>query len=349
MDYRLKQIYESMLAGSVDENPTPANTLSSLYEMARPKMPREPKPPKVSKPAPPNATYPEVIAHALFGDPSQTNQIQPPVGKYELGGINQVLPQDLQTFKQLYSVNPPKKGMEIGTAATKGSGNGEIALFWLLRQSYPDIEDGREGGDPDLKIPSLKIGVEVKAYGGDKMITLGRFGDQHVNRRLLSVVFGLKALVENFDPRTPSRMPSLDTFNSKELASAFDVLAKFDSNEALRRSGFNLLHDVYKQIDQVKNALNLGSEPGSFTEKDIQVGAGRMMLAFLKDKLREKPGFGGYLVNITEAGKIDWKQIPTEDVVDDVLGNNPERVLKYVTANGASLKANFDQLFFSGK
>lgn len=324
-----------------------STSLSNLYEMAvKSKEPKPPKEPKPLKQAPPNATYPEVIAHALYGDPARANEIEQPVGNYVAGGLNQVVPQDLKIFKQLYSVNPPKKGMEIGTAATKGSGNGEIALFWLLRPSYPDIQDGREGGDPDLKIPSKKFGIEVKAYGGDKMITLGRFGDQHVNRRLLSVVFGLKALVENFDPKTPSRMPSLDTFNSKELASAFNVLAKFDSNEALRASGFNLLHDVYKQIDQVKNALNLGDAPGSFTEKEVPVGAGRMMLAFLKDKLREKPGFGGYLVNITEQGRIDWKQIPTEQEVDDRLGNDPGLVLKYVTANGASLKANFDKLFF---
>ena len=262
MDYRLNKIYESMRRGEANPSKKTAS-LSDIYEMAT--GAKVAKQPRASQPAPANTTYPEVIAHALYGDAGLANKLPVPVGNYTLGGINQVISQDLDTFKFLYPVNPPKKGMEIGTAATKGSGNGEIALYWLLRKKYPDIEDGREGGDPDLKIPSQKIGIEVKAYGGDKMITLVRFGDQHVNRRLLSVVFGLKALVENFDPRTPSRMPSLDTFNSKELASAFEVLAKFDSNEALRASGFNLLRDVYKQIDQVKNALNLGLEMSILT------------------------------------------------------------------------------------
>ena len=326
-------------------------SLTNLYEEAQKSAPiKEAKPKKQPKPEPVNATYPQVIAHALFGDSSLTNSINPPQGTYELGGLSRVVPADMETFKALFPVNPPKKGMEIGTAATKGSGYGEIALYWLLSKAYPDIQDGRGGGDPDLKIhpnsPS-QIGVEVKAYGGDKMITIGRFGEQHINRRVLSIVFGLKALVESFDPSTPARMPSLDAFNSEELISAFQVLAKFDGNVPLRESNFPLLHDVYKQIDQVKAALNLGNDPGSFTEKDTETGAGRMMLSFLKTKLKEKPGFGGYLVNVTEKGDIQYKRVPSEEEVDVTLGNDPKLVLSNVTANGAALKANFDRLFSS--
>ena len=333
MDYRLKRLYENMLGGTLTSTSKSAS-LDYLDEMAAV---------KTIKQAPVNASYPEVIAHALN---VQVNAIPTPQGIYNLGEFNTVTNSaDLEIFNRLFPVNPPKKGMEIGTAASKGVGNGEIALFWLLSRAYPDIEDGRGGGDPDLKIPSIKTGVEVKAYSGDKMLTIGRFGEQYKNRRLLSIVLGLKALVENFDPSSVDRMPSLDTFNSDEIISAFEVFAKFDSNVSLRQSGFSLMHEIYKQVDQVKSALNLGNEPGSFTSKEIKIGAGRMMLAFLKDKLKEKPGFGGYMVNVTEKAKISWKKIPSEQEIDQKLGNNPELVLKYITANGASLKANFDRLF----
>lgn len=340
MDHNLIKLYEKIARG--ETTPSKFSSLSQVYEMAAANSNKQ-TPVSVSKQAPANASYPEVIAHALN---VQVQAIPTPQNIYKLGEFTTVTnPADLEIFNRLFPVNPPKKGMEIGTAASKGVGNGEIALFWLLSRAYPDVQDGRGGGDPDLKIPSIKTGVEVKAYSGDKMLAIGRFGEQYKNRRLLSIILGLKALVENFDPSSVDRMPSLDTFNSDEIISAFDVFAKFDSNIPLRQSGFNLMHEIYKQVDQVKNALDLGSEPGSFTSKQVTIGAGRMMLAFLKDKLKEKPGFGGYMVNVTEKAKIFWKKIPSEKEIDQNLGNSPEIVLKNVVANGAQLKANFGKLF----
>lgn len=365
MDYRLKKIYESMLRGEYAQSKQ--SLAQDLHEMAAPKVPKEPKPPKIPKAPSVDVSYEEVIAHAL-GIDLKTQQLPVPRGNYELKGTRQIYvdAEDNNIFKKLFTVNPPKKNQEIGTAETKGSGNGEIALYWLLKKSYGNsVKDGRGAGDPDIKImpaiaqdpatennedpnkpkPVLYTGVEVKSYGGDKAIGLGRFGEQHGPRGILSIVLGLKALYNSFNIESPQRVPSLDTFKAEELVSAFQALSEFDKNVDLRKMDSPLIQGIYQQIDKVKMFLSLGKEPGSFTKPKL--GASRMMLTFLKEKLKSKPGFGGYMVDITAEGskfKIDFKQIPWEETVNNL---NPDLVLNQVRANGAALLVNFHKLFFS--
>lgn len=367
MDYRLNAIYEQMIGNNKpNQSYSKFSSLSKLYEnianssiqptvsaVSPPTSNNPSKPTKPTKPAPLDVTYPEVIAYALYGDKSAINKIAPPVGNYEIGKFNHVDEKDMLTFKRLFAINPPKKGADVGTAASKGSGNGEIALFWLLRKTYPDIEDNRDAGQPDLFIPSLSTGVEVKDYSGSKRITIGRFGDQFENRKLLSVVFGLKALVDNFTigDKTDniSKTPSLDHFNAGDLISSFETLSIFDSAIPLRNLPFQIITNMYKQIDEVKKALSLGDEPASFSKNRAREGAGKMMFKFLRTKISEKPGFGGYLVNINETGKTTWQHIPEENIIGQLSDSDMKRfyqeVLDNTVANGAQLQANLGKIF----
>ena len=75
--------------------------------------------------------YNQLIAKVLVGDPKQTAQIPTPVGDYKLGVNFTVNPQDKASFAKLFPLTPPKgpASVEDDTVGTKGSGNGEIALF----------------------------------------------------------------------------------------------------------------------------------------------------------------------------------------------------------------------------
>ena len=352
-DYRLAKLYESILRGT--GTLTKPLTLSDLYEDTKQQTPVSNNPTntkKAKKPAPSNVSYEEVIAHALSVD---VNNIPVPVGNYDLtmleNKVSAVNQQDLSYFRQLFQVTPPKAGKALGTDATKGSGNGEVALYWLFNKTYKGtLFDGRGEGEPDLKITDgdpkakAKIGIEVKSYGGgmDRIIGLGRFGEQHEERRILSVALGLKALVDTINLTAPSRMPSLDTFNELELTSAFEVVSTFDNNKQLRASQFPLIISMYNQIDQVKTFLGLGNTQGIFDIADAKHGAAKMMLAFLKRKLNDKPGFGGYMVDVTGDGKIDGLKIPSAENINML---DPDKVLKNVKADGATLKVNFGKLF----
>ena len=95
--------------------------------------------------------YDKVILNALDVDTIPTSK-----SKYKFGGTStfniQVQSDDLEIWKKLWSVKPPKTGKEVGSAGSLGVGNGEISLYWLYNYSNSgvDVTMGRSGDDPDL-------------------------------------------------------------------------------------------------------------------------------------------------------------------------------------------------------
>ena len=281
-----------------------------------------------------DAGYEQVIAHALFGSGKEVAKIPSPAKKYSLGNNSSVSQEDLEVWKKLYPVKPPKKGKELGTAGSLGAGNGEIALYWLLTGSGYKVADGRGDEQPDLLING-NIGLEVKAYG-KRNITLGRFGKDYDTRKKLGLVLGLDILVSNLTGEK-DRAPSIDSFNKDELVRGFVQLAKFSSNSNLRSasSDFELIGSIYSKIDSLLQNLEL---PQDFKPNE---GAVAILKQLLKTKAQKKPGYGGYIVDVSENGEIDYKQVTEEKI--NSLSN--EQILKYVSANGSSLKIYPDELF----
>ena len=322
MDYRLKLLYENMLR---EENPQPSqpsqSTLSNVYKTT-----------KASKVPMSEVSYEQVISKYI-GDAQ-------PLDSYVIGKSTRIQnPEDLKHYKTLFSVTPPKVGKALDDAGSKGSGNGEIALYWLLKKTHPSIKDNRDSGKPDLaaNINGTEIGLEVKAYDAKK-IGLGRFADQKQNRNLLSIVFGIKALLSGLMSKEFKRPPSLDGFNKEELLNSFEIFAALDKNDELRNisNNFAPIREIYRQIDLVKTALHLESDYTTLQ------GAANMLLLFLLTKLRVKPGFGGYMVNVKIGGEIDYHKIPSEQEIRSI---DPNIILNNVNANGAALLINLDALF----
>lgn len=325
MDYRLKRMYENMLRGETSQSTH--SSLSNVYEMAN--VAKASKAPKASMP---EISYEQVISKYI-GDAQ-------PLDSYVIGKNTRVHnSEDLKHYKTLFSVTPPKVGKTLEDAGSKGSGNGEIALYWLLKKTYPTIKDNRDSGKPDLaaSINGVDTGLEVKAYDSKK-IGLGRFGDQKENRNLLSIVFGIKALLSGLMSKEFKRPPSLDTFNKEELLNSFEIFAALDKNGDLRNisNNFAPIREIYRQIDLVKTTLQLESD---YTT--VQ-GAANMLLLFLLTKLQVKPGFNGYMVNVNIDGEINYHKIPSEQEIRSI---DPNTILNNVNANGAALLINLDALF----
>ena len=78
---------------------------------------------------------------------------------------------DLTYFKKIFELSPPKSGHTEGTS--KGSGKGEIALYWLFNHQKTPIlaEDSRKGSEPDLKLNG-NIGCEIKSYENMRIILI---------------------------------------------------------------------------------------------------------------------------------------------------------------------------------
>jgi len=269
-----------------------------------------------------------------------TETVPEPNGVYTVGRDFTITDKkDLEIFKKLFPITPPKKkeSAENYTAGTKGSGNGEIALYWLFSKTA-DVIDTRSSDQPDLSIisapgsPNNPIGVEIKSYSpGNTFISLGRFESQKENISLLSIIFGISVLLGG--PGSLKRPPSITTFNQEDVVSAFKIIKSVIENKQLQSlsSQFSPIQSIYNQIKMVTDALNIN--PAKFTAED---GAAAMLKRFLETKLATKPGFGGYVVNITPNGQANFYHI-TRERLNEL---STDEVLQSVQAKSASLSIN---------
>jgi hypothetical protein len=295
--------------------------------------------PKKKKEVGPEVSYDDVIAKHI-GDAT-------PIDNYEIGKSFKITNQtDLKNYQKLYPITAPKTGKSIDEPGSKGSGNGEIALYWLLKKNHPTIKDSREGSKPDLSatVNGKEVGIEVKAPDGGKQINIGRFGDQLINRQLLSVILGINALFSSTENK--KRTPSLDSWNKGEVIEACAQLVKLNDNKSLRdlAGEFDLIGDVYRRIDETIDELR--EELGDQTEFTAEDLAAAMLLKILKFKLEIKPGWGGYFVSVFYSGEGKYLSVGEPPTIQDF---DKTVLLNSITANGAQLKARLEYIYSSKK
>tara|TARA_R100000734_G_C3296061_1_gene87223 strand:+ start:40 stop:1023 length:984 start_codon:yes stop_codon:yes gene_type:complete len=276
--------------------------------------------------------YDKVILNAL-----DTDTIPQSKNKYKFGGSStfdiQVKSDDLDIWKKLWGVKPPKVGKEVGTAGSLGVGNGEISLYWLYNYSNSgiDVTMGREGDDPDLFFSGK--GVEVKAY--DKhtgLLGLGRYGADKENLRLLGLIFGLNNLVKILGKDEKLKTINPTNFKGVDLVPAMEDVLKLKNLE------LGDLAQTYPLFATIKNNIDsLVSELGDFST--AEEGARNMAHKLVQSKLFRKPGTGGFLASLKEDGDVRFFAIDLEKLKasDDFLSN--------FQSKQSSLGLNFDKLF----
>jgi hypothetical protein len=251
--------------------------------------------------------YDKVILNAL-----DTDTIPQSKNKYKFGGSStfdiQVKSDDLDIWKKLWGVKPPKVGKEVGTAGSL-----------------------REGDDPDLFFSGK--GVEVKAY--DKhtgLLGLGRFGADKENLRLLGLVFGLNNLVKVLGKNEKLKTINPTNFKGIDLVPAMEDVLKLKNLE------LGDLAQTYPLFATIKNNIDsLVNELGDFST--AEEGARNMAHKLVQSKLFRKPGTGGFLASLKENGDVRFFAIDLEKLKtnDDFLNN--------FQSKQSSLGLNFDKLF----
>jgi hypothetical protein len=254
-----------------------------------------------------------------------------PVGNYELGKNVNVSGEDAKIFKELYSLSPPKKG-STEDVGSKGSGNGEISMYWLLSKNY-DVQDSRKGGDPDLLI-NKSIGLEVKSYDSERM-ALGRFGSDKENIELLNSIFGLYSLITTLEHKQLNKANAL-SFSSKELIEAFKEVSNFSKEDKLRELDFPVIKNIYSNIDNVLSKLNINSQ--NFNPEEASA---EMLRKLLLTKATIKPRLGGFIVNVDINGNIEYHQVTEEKINSLTL----DQLNLYISANQGTLNIYPDKLF----
>jgi len=278
-----------------------------------------------------DVSYDDVIKNAL-----KVEEIPKVQGKYKLGTNVNVNGEDAKIFKALYSVAPPKKGKSVETAGSKTTGNGEISMYWLFAHQEGHSAQGTQGqGKPDLQIDN--VGVEVKAYDTPR-ITLGRFSSDSKNIESLNTLFGLDALVSSIDKTgDKEKKASSLTFKKSDIVHAFNTLTDFSNNEELRdlSTKYQLIGNIYSRIDALNTEMGLKS---GATAEDY---AATLIKRILLRKFGEKPGFGGYIVNVSENGDLEYRLIDKGSI--ESLKN--EKVLENTYINQGSIIINPEEMF----
>tara|TARA_R110002051_G_scaffold151348_1_gene223942 strand:- start:606 stop:1751 length:1146 start_codon:yes stop_codon:yes gene_type:complete len=250
----------------------------------------------------------------------------------------QVKSDDMKYWNDFWELTPPKAGKTTGSS--KGSGFGELSLYWLYQYSNSSVEvRGTQGSDnPDLSFDGL--GVEVKAYNKHTgKQGLGRFGQDTENLKMLGVIFGINALTTLFKG-IPEEGKKADkdinplTWDGKNLENAMEEVIKFkkiDIDQLAEIPGYDIFKMIKDNLEFLNNRL------GEYST--AEEGARKMSLEFVKPKIARKPGQGGFLVNVLENGKCRFWQIDYEKI----LGNKDS--LQHIKTSQGNMAMDFDELF----
>jgi len=269
--------------------------------------------------------YDKVIKNAL-----KTDNIPQVIGIYELGTPSPLKKEDEDTFSKLYGISPPKKNKEIGEEGSKGSGNGEISMYWLFRyQKYGHLaSDTRGGSNPDLVIDGS--GIDIKGQDDNALIKIGRIGSFTESLNDLNLILGIGSIQNTFEEggkkKTPPNTFHVDKDELIEACkNAIDIYNNKNLKEVGEVFGLEFINSIYSKLDVFKEK-----------HKDIfhdenKLAAG-LFKSFISQKLEKKPGYPGYIVNVSKNGPTKYIKI-TDTTVDSL---NDDEILKNV-----SLKQGF--------
>jgi len=291
-----------------------------------------------------NVTYDDIIKNVLVKANIITKdenipQVQRPNG-YNLGDNTNVDGDDAKIFKILYSISPPKKDQDIDSAGSKGSGHGEIALYWLFAyQNPPKNVTGNPGrGKADLNIGGE--GVEVKAYDSKNM-AFGRIGSDKENLELLNTLFGLYSLdsiVSDKEKKDSNKQPNSLRFSKQDIINAFKIVQKFNEDTKLKdlSAEYPLIANIYARLDNLVKKL-----PENTDANDAEDAAGALMKNILLRKSLEKIGSKGYIVNVSPNGNLEYFKIDQTSI--EAISNKV--VLENTSINQGMLIVNPEKLF----
>ena len=287
--------------------------------------------------------YDKVIQKALEANGLWTGSIPTPKGKYkwpgEFGGTfnEQVAEADKKLWDIMFPLAPPKKGDP--DSVSKGVGNGEIALYWLYKYSGTvSVEEGREGDNPDLEFGGVGVEVKAKSSHGGKQ-SLGRFGQDTRELKLLGMIFGLNALVQGFREKDPTKKWAPKDVNplswdGNDLVEAFRIVQEFSNVD------ISQLADIYPLFKEIETNMKwLDENLGGWTNS--QEGARKMAKEFVRPKLGRKPRDGGYLVNLKLPKGYDMRFFS----IDLSKIESREDAIKHISATQGDMKINYEEVF----
>lgn len=274
--------------------------------------------------------YDQIVA-ATIGD-GKTYPM--PHGTYDLGKDGTVESSDLANYKALYHKTPKTAA---GGESSKGTGHGELAMYWLLQSTHKgDVTDNRTASRDaaDLNVGGKTL--EVKALGGKKTIPFGRIGNETKALAILNIVFGATSLstaIENEEFVNDGNSLGFKPEQLKAAVRAFDALR---TNKGLQdlETGQNGMPKV-DFIAQIMARFNAAYKAiGEY--KTSEEGAGKLALNLLSRKILSKLGGSGYIVDVTPNGNMKYYYLDSQDI----LKADPKKAVDNIVVNQGILHIN---------
>jgi hypothetical protein len=234
----------------------------------------------------------------------QTVKNKKPSKKYEVpkkSGDFKIAKEDVKSFKELFTKKP-----------NAGVGNGEVSLFWLFGKG-----SGHEGGGKaDLVLNGKNC--EVKSYPKHDTMTLGKFKDDKAALELLSYLFSFINLFMEFGTsKTGSTAYKTllsfkvddvvmglayydvlyDIFTSKKVQDKIAKLKSVGADSAESQRKIKSKKKEFQSFAKQLKTLRISNDVKTSTDADRKKLAAKIVGFFLTNKLKVKPGNGGYMVN----------------------------------------------------
>jgi hypothetical protein len=282
------------------------------------------------KPATKTKSFDELI-ESFFPTPEDKKRLHSVKGiLLPTGGsiqIEHIDKKDLSVWQEIFNQTPLKKDSD---EQTRGSGNGELAVYWFLKKGYEnqgiEVKDNRsaETGSPDLLVGNT--GVEVKSYPfEDKFIGLGRFKSAgkrigYNNNIVISTVLGLNALMKKIAVldeasqekfKRQKKIADSANFRYEDFEDAFkkvDSLYKIVNVDSALLNEFEVFKQLKSNIEEVYGILGNEAKGNTSPEDNTK----QLMYRILRAKLGDKPGYGGYIANALKDGRIEWLHVPAQ-------------------------------------
>jgi hypothetical protein len=233
----------------------------------------------------------------------------------------------------------------------KGTGNGEIALWWLFNYDNKGVNQNRTkvtqgGSDPDLNID--RMNAEVKAYSHNPKgkISLGRYERRRTFRALLNTMFGIHNLRMAFEGDLSraggQQFKGEITFRLKDIMEAAESFTELKDllNSQKQLQNFKIFVDMKKTIDKFDKEVSTIGHKGDKPEDY----AYSLLKSLIMDTLGEKPGDKGYIINCPD-GKRKAEDTIYIYYIDFKNMSKDLKALDTVEAGGAGVKAGFNMLF----
>jgi len=193
-----------------------------------------------------------------------------------------------RVWAELFEMMPGTK--EDSKTNSKGTGKGELAVYWFAKQSNQLVFDNKNDvtGSADLKIQDKFY--EVKAYPKtEKYISLGRFRESSgVYFKILNYVLALDIVSTVLTDSVDDKKIDTGNFCYDDLLKGFEKITKLDDNAIFT---YNYLEGVGKTNEFYANQL---------------------LWNILREKVKVKPTIGGYCLNVTKDGELQWYYCSSE-------------------------------------